>query len=144
MNTSNIRRIEIGDYHRKHLELYKNLSIIDPDKISENEYINFVNKLDDNHMIFVICDSDCIIGSVTIIIEHKLIHNLGKVGHIEDVVVSQNHQGYGIGKSLIQFASNYCKMQNCYKIILNCNNDKVNFYKKCGFTEKGIEMAYYL
>ena len=37
-----------------------------------------------------------IIGSTTLLIEQKFIHDGGKVGHIEDVVTRKGYEGFGI------------------------------------------------
>ena len=31
----------------------------------------------------------------------------------------------------------------CYKVILDCSSDNVQFYKRCGFTEKEVQMVVY-
>jgi len=33
--------------------------------------------------------------------------------------------------------------RGCYKTVLNCNNDNIDFYNKCGFSIKGVEMCVY-
>src|SRR5256885_15287903 len=61
-----------------------------------------------DHVIYVAVYDSKIIGAATIFVEQKFIHQGGKVGHIEDVVVNKKHQGEGIGlkliKALIQYA----------------------------------------
>ena len=73
--------------------------------------------------------------------ETKLIHNFGRVAHIEDVVVDKSMQGYGLGKKLLEIAKKESK--DCYKIILDCSSENVGFYKKCGFEWKGNQLALY-
>jgi glucosamine-phosphate N-acetyltransferase len=74
-----------------------------------------------------------IIGTSTILIEQKFIHNGKKVGHIEDVVILKGYENNGIGKELIKNLVNYAKEKECYKVILDCNEEKIPFYEKCGF-----------
>ena len=83
-----------------------------------------------------------VVGSITVLIEEKLIHNFGKVAHIEDVVVDESMRGFGLGKKLLEIAENECF--ECYKIILDCSNENVKFYEKCGYEWKGNEMARYI
>lgn len=33
------------------------------------------------------------------------------------------------------------KEVGCYKVILDCSEDNVNFYQKCGFTKKEVQMV---
>ena len=51
-------------------------------------------------------------------------------------------RGYGLGKKLLETAKSEC--DGCYKIILDCSNENVDFYKKCGYEWKGNEMALYI
>ncbi len=83
-----------------------------------------------------------IIGCITILIEPKIIHNGSYVGHIEDVVVNKTHRGLGIGKMLINYGLKVAKENGCYKVILDCDESNVEFYKKSGFKQKGVCMRY--
>jgi glucosamine-phosphate N-acetyltransferase len=84
-----------------------------------------------------------IVGSVTIFIETKLIHNFGKVAHIEDVIVDNTCRGKGLGKILVRKCIDYARIHDCYKIILNCSDENIPFYEKCGFSKKENEMTLY-
>src|SRR5690348_15114109 len=85
-------------------------------------------------------DDGCVVGTASVVIEPKLIHNCGTVGHIEDVAVHPLHQGKGIGKLLTQRLLKVCRLHRCYKVILNCNEDKVGFYEKLGFRRHDVGM----
>jgi len=84
-----------------------------------------------------------IIGCGTIIIEPKFIHNCGYVSHIEDVCIIPEYQGKGYGKKIIQQLIDISKINNCYKIILNCSQDNELFYEKCGFKKTNTQMSIY-
>ncbi len=86
-----------------------------------------------NHLIFVAIFESKVVGSTTLIIEPKFIHKGGLVGHIEDVVVTKEKQGLGIGEKLIEFSLEYAKKAGCYKTILDCTDDVKQFYEKIGF-----------
>ena len=32
----------------------------------------------------------------------------------------------------------------CYKVILDCSEDNVSFYTRCGFKQKEVQMAAYI
>jgi glucosamine-phosphate N-acetyltransferase len=68
---------------------------------------------------------------------------MGKVAHIEDVVVDKEYRSHGLGKLLIQDGIKIANREKCYKIILDCEEKNVGFYEKCGFEKKGIQMAKY-
>ena len=131
-------------YKSNYFYLLKQLTSIEPEKITKTAFDKFVNHLSNNHIVKIIKDEESkkIVGTITILIENKVIHNFGKVGHIEDVVVDESMRGFGLGKKLIEIAKEECK--DCYKIILDCSDENVKFYEKCGFTLKGNEMAIYL
>ena len=160
-----IRRLISSDYHKNYLSLLEQNFSISPNTISLPEFTNYINKLDDCHQIFIIdtslrvveeteidntCnkqfntnDTQTIVGSVTIFIETKLIHNFGKVAHVEDVIVDNTYRGKGLGKMLVQKCIDYARIHDCYKIILNCSDENIPFYEKCGFSKKENEMALY-
>ena len=139
-----IRHIESNDYYKDYLILLEQLTIVEKEKINFIQFKNFINNLSDKHIIIVIEYNNKIVGTGTLIIENKLIHNMGLVGHIEDVVIHNNHRKLGYGKKIINELINICIQSSCYKIILNCNENNINFYQNCGFTQKEIEMAKYL
>ena len=86
-----------------------------------------------DHVIYVAVYDSKIIGAATIFVEQKFIHQGGKVGHIEDVVVNKKHQGEGIGLKLIKALIQYAEKKGCYKTVLDCTDEVMLFYKKLGF-----------
>ena len=140
-----IRPIEHGDYHKQYLQLLQMLTSIDPQQISEPEFQQFIDKLNTNHQIWVLEEltTNKIIGTITIIIEQKIIHNFGKVCHIEDVVVDTNIRGQGLGKLLVNKALHLAQEHQCYKTILDCEQHNEGFYERIGLKKKGSQMALY-
>ncbi len=111
--------------------------------ISTNQFQHFVSTLHNDHIILVIEDQQKIISCGTILIETKILHNLGKVGHIEDIITHKSYRGQGLGKKIINSLVSYAQSCGCYKVILDCNNDNIPFYEKCGFIKKENQMALY-
>jgi glucosamine-phosphate N-acetyltransferase len=140
-----VRPIEDADYHKQYLQLLQMLTSLDPQQILEPAFQQFVNNLNTNHQILVIEDltTNKIIGTITILIEEKLIHNFGKVCHVEDVVVNTTYRGQGLGKLLVDKALQIANKNQCYKIILDCEEHNEVFYERCGFQKKGSQMALY-
>ena len=147
-----IRQIKDLDYYGGYLNVLSNGFQLDPSSISVTDFRFFL--LSQKGLIFVIedteksLDSGCtnyIVASATVFVEQKLIHNMGKVGHIEDVVVSSDYRGHGLGKLIVNKCIDYARSQGCYKCILDCAEENVEFYKKCNgdFQVKGVEMALY-
>ncbi|GBL41845.1 N-acetyltransferase [Nitrosopumilaceae archaeon] len=102
------------------------------DKKTAEKIFDKINSNPD-HIVAVAVIEGKIVGSTTLLIETKFIHNGGRVGHIEDVVVDKKYQRKGIGEKIITYLLRYAKDQGCYKTILDCVDDVKPFYEKLGF-----------
>jgi glucosamine-phosphate N-acetyltransferase len=78
-------------------------------------------------------ESQKIVGTASIFIEAKFIHDGACVGHVEDVVVDDAYRRQGIGKRLVQGCIDIAREQACYKVILHCLPERVCFYESLGF-----------
>jgi len=85
----------------------------------------------DTH-IFV-AREDEIIGSVSVIIEQKIIHEGSKVAHIEDVVTRKGHEGKGVATAILKEVVEYARKRGCYKVLLDCDGQLIRFYERQGF-----------
>jgi glucosamine-phosphate N-acetyltransferase len=74
-----------------------------------------------------------IVGTATLLLEQKFIHGGGRVGHIEDVAVHRDFQKRGIGAALIRHMTRESRQFGCYKVILNCFEDRIPFYQSLGY-----------
>ena len=88
----------------------------------------------------VVTDKDKIIAFGTLLKEQKISHNCGIAAHIEDIVVDKDYRCQGIGKMLVAHLVELAKLSKAYKIILDCDPEKINFYEKCGFYLNGVAM----
>ena len=84
-----------------------------------------------------------IVASGTIIAEPKIIRGGKSVGHIEDIVVAKHMRGKGISQKILDILKLMARENNCYKIILDCDERVKNIYIKNGLNIKGIQMAEY-
>jgi glucosamine-phosphate N-acetyltransferase len=137
-----VRKITESDLENGFLESLDSLrpaSNMDPKKAK-----SILQKISQNpdHVVFVALDGHRVVGATTLLIEQKFIHDGGKVGHIEDVVVSKNLQGKGIGEKIIRFVLDYAKKRGCYKTILDCDDAVKPFYEKIGFKPHSNGMRY--
>ncbi|AGC02048.1 acetyltransferase [Acanthamoeba polyphaga moumouvirus] len=140
-----IEEFTLNHDYEQYLYLLKQLTALNPDNISKQQFNDQMNLIlsNPNHKIIIAKCDNIIVGSLTILIEPKIIHDLSKVAHIEDVIVDQNYRSYGIGGSLIKKAIEISKENGCYKIILDCSEKNIGFYQKYGFVKKEWQMAYY-
>jgi len=137
-----IREIEEDDLKNGFLETLDFLrNTGDLDKNKANEILKKI-KQNPDHIIYVAIDNKKIVGSTTLLIEQKFIHDGGLVGHIEDVVVRKDYEGKGIGIKLVTSLLERAKEKNCYKTILDCKDDVKQFYERIGFKRESNGMRY--
>jgi glucosamine-phosphate N-acetyltransferase len=128
----------------KHLSLLSELSVVSD--LDTNMYLEHVKKISSLGTIFVsyidtpLSDNFDIIASGTIIIEPKLIRGGKSIGHIEDIVVKSTHRGKQISKDILDMLKTIARGKNCYKVILDCNEEVKKVYNRSGFEQKGLQM----
>ena len=137
-----IRKIIESDLENGFLESLDNLR-----EASNLEYNSAKSILkgileNENHIVHVAELDGKIVGSTTLLIEQKFIHEGGFVGHIEDVVVKKEFEGQGIGMKLVLSLLDVANEKKCYKTILNCEDTLIPFYEKIGFKQKSNEMRF--
>ncbi|VAI60184.1 unnamed protein product [Triticum turgidum subsp. durum] len=116
-----IRRLEIADRERGFLSLLSQLSSC-PD-LTESEFAACfadLAALGDDHVILVAEDPAAaperrILSTGCLFVERKFLRGGGKIA----------------------------KEAGCYKVILDCTPELRAYYAKCGFVEKGVQMAVY-
>lgn len=101
------------------------LNIINPVKVVAERVYNMIRQM--NVHVFVVEDKGKIIGTGTLILCYKF---GGHLGLIEDVAVLDSERNKGVGYQLIQHILGFAKHVGCYKVILTCRDDTVDFYIK--------------
>ena len=137
-----IRKIIESDLENGFLESLDNLR--QTSNLEQSSVRDILKKILENedHIIHVAELNGKIVGSTTLLIEQKFIHEGGFVGHIEDVVVNKEFEGQGIGMKLVLSLLDVAKERKCYKTILNCEDKLIPFYEKIGFKQKSTEMRF--
>ena len=135
----NFRRLEKGDFQKNYLELLKQLTVVGD--ISQEKYEMTFDKM--GAEVWVIEFEGKIIASVSLLLEQKIIHECGIVGHLEDVVVDRDYRKYGLGKFIIERIIKIAKERGCYKLIGDCKSELLGFYEKNGFESKCVQISIY-
>ena len=142
MSQPTIRKLEKEDFQKGFLNSLDTLR--EASNITNEKALEIFNLIQSNpnHIIVVAEINDRIVGSTTLLIEPKFIHQGGFVGHIEDVVVSKEFQGNQIGEKIVKYVLELAKKHNCYKTILNCSDEVKQFYEKIGFKYHSNEFRF--
>tara|TARA_Y100000590_G_scaffold470766_1_gene669721 strand:- start:5217 stop:5633 length:417 start_codon:yes stop_codon:yes gene_type:complete len=137
-----IRKLTKYDYNKNFNNL---LSQLTESPIGTNEqFIEQFNNLNDSDIHLVIEMNNKIIAYGVLIIDFKFYRNFKNIGHIEDIIIDKNYRKQGLATQIISKLLEYGERANCYKYILNCQNEYINFYKKLDFKEKDITMIKYI
>ncbi|RDL41051.1 Glucosamine-phosphate N-acetyltransferase [Venustampulla echinocandica] len=140
-----IRALRKSDYARGFLDCLRVLTTVGD--ITEEQWSGRYEWMTTQgkgcYYLLVVDDGSRIVGTGALIVERKFIHNLGLVGHIEDIAVAQDQQGKKLGLKIIQALDFVAAKVGCYKSILDCSEANEGFYIKCGFRRAGLEMAHY-
>ena len=141
------RSLKIDDYQKWFCEILSELTSCETTEDKFEEIFNKIFKINSvEPQYFIVVWEDIqnwkIAVAGSIIIEKKFIHDGQCVGHIEDIVVSSNYRWKWLWEHLISILKDIWK-KDCYKIILDCEDEKLWFYSKCWFSKKSVWMAKY-
>lgn len=143
-NLSQIK-LEIVHVEKQHMaEIVELLQSLSEFKPSETEYDSIweaFHKQEHVHSIVALLDKR-VVGYGSIIIETKI--RGGKMAHIEDIVSGTNYRNLGIGREIVNALHDIAIEHRCYKIALQCSQDNVPFYEKCGYQVSGLTLQRFL
>jgi ribosomal protein S18 acetylase RimI-like enzyme len=98
-----------------------------------------------SYRLFVACgDQAQVIGSYALLIMPNLAHRGTPSAVVEDVVVSPQHQGQGIGRQMMSHAVQLAREAGCYKLALSSNTKRASahaFYESLGFRKHGVSFS---
>ena len=142
MSEPNIRELQKEDLWNGFLTTVDSLR--QASNIDINKAEKIFDKINSNpdHIVVVAELDGRIVGTTTLLIEPKFIHNGGGVGHIEDVAIDKKFQRQKIGTKIITYVLEIAKSKGCYKTILNCANDVKPFYEKLEFKHVANELRF--
>lgn len=126
-----VRPMNAVDLRRGFLETVRALR---DTKLTEEQAVEvFRRRMRNKVRTFVALIDGKVVGTASLLIEPKFIHNGGVTGHIEDVAVHPECQGRGIGAVLVERLLEESRKEGCYKVILDCAEKVIPFYEKLGF-----------
>jgi glucosamine-phosphate N-acetyltransferase len=88
----------------------------------------------------VAVDGEEVLGTATLIIERKFIHQGGWAGRVEEVAVRRDRQHQGIGTALMEHVNQRARELGCYKVVLSCSDANVRFYERTGYHVHDVGM----
>jgi glucosamine-phosphate N-acetyltransferase len=130
-----VKEIEYNDIDKGFLEVLDNLVSTNIDNEFAKEILMEI-KSNPLHRIFVAKDDehDIVVGTTTLLIEPKFINKGMRVGYIEDVSVRKGYERLGIGRQIIDYATNNARdVYKCQKVLLYCSEQNKTFYEKLGY-----------
>lgn len=95
---------------------------------------------DPAHHILVAKDKDTFVGFVNFTTRKTITHPRPS-GLVDELIVSRNYRGLGIGKQLILAAIQKCRELECCEVEVSTeksNTKAREFYQRCGFEEDAV------
>lgn len=92
-----------------------------------------------SHMLVAAVDGTPV-GFISFAIRQTILHQ-GPSGLVDELVVAENHRGRGIGKQLVLAVIGRCRELGCCEVEVSTekmNTEAREFYRQCGFDERGI------
>jgi GNAT superfamily N-acetyltransferase len=94
-----------------------------------------------SYRVYVVEVDGAIVATYALLIMDNLAKRGKKSGIIEEVAVSPDHQGKGIGRAMMEHAMQQCKDAECYKMMLSSGLQRTkahDFYDSTGFERHGF------
>ncbi|KAG8036849.1 hypothetical protein G9C98_004171 [Cotesia typhae] len=130
-----VRPLRSTDYDKGFIQLLGQLT--DVGNITKDQFLNRFFKMKTAGGYYVVIVEDLnggeVVGSATLVVEQKFIHNCALKGRLEDVVVNSKYRGRHLGKLLISTISQLSRSLQCYKLSLDCRDRLIGFYESLGF-----------
>lgn len=145
MSNYTVRELEVNDYNKGYLDLLENLTQVGT--ISEDyfkvQYEYLRNRQDSYVRVIEDRTTNRVVATGSIYIEYKFIHQVGKVGHIEDLVVHSDYRNQGLGSKIVENLKLLANANGCYKITLSSPDSSEEFFSKRGFKVNEKQMSLY-
>ncbi|MHB1507116.1 MAG: GNAT family N-acetyltransferase [Cuniculiplasma sp.] len=148
-NENTFHRSELKIRPAKMIDIYSLVFLLSQLSSVSYNYISLENVkrkleailLEKNTLIIVAEYHGDILGTATLLLQNNLSHGGRPYAHIENVVTREDVRGFGIGLTMINELIKNAKEKDCYKIVLTCKPENIEFYRRNGFNPSGeVEM----
>lgn len=96
-----------------------------------------------DYVLYVAEDAGTVVGTFALLVMDNLGHMGAPSAIVEDVVVSPERQGGGVGGAMMRFAMAKAAQKGCYKLALSSNAKRTqahHFYENLGFRRHGVSL----
>lgn len=125
-SVTQLRPLASSDYARGHLTVLADLTKTpDIGEQAWTERFQLIKKSNGTYYILVAVDkeTDQLVATGSLLLEHKFLRGAGKCGHIEDIAVSKQAQGKKVGYFIVTALTELAERVGCYKSILDCSEE---------------------
>jgi len=129
--------LTIGKLTLELIEAMGNTEGIDIKLIAEN-CRNLLNEV--NSHILVAEIGGFVVGFVNFTTRKTILHR-GLSGLIDELIIAKSYRGKGIGKQLLSSAIKKSRQLGCCEVEVSTEKTNIKareFYRQCGFTERGM------
>ena len=129
--------LTIGKLTLELIEAMGNTEGIDIKLIAEN-CRNLLNEV--NSHILVAEIGGVVVGFVNFTTRKTILHR-GLSGLIDEIIVAKSYRGKGLGKQLLSSAIEKSRQLGCCEVEVSTEKTNIRareFYRQCGFTERGL------
>jgi ribosomal protein S18 acetylase RimI-like enzyme len=129
--------LTIGKLTLELIEAMGNTEGIDIKLIAEN-CRNLLNEVN-SHIL--VAEIEGVVAGFVNFTTHKTILHRGLSGLIDELIVAKSYRGKGIGKQLLSSAIKKSRQLGCCEVEVSTEKTNIKareFYRQCGFTERGV------
>jgi len=137
MDSLIFRKLNVNDYE----SFFPLINDFRNTSFTREEFVETLTQIEKSSDIWVLEKEGSLIGTGTILYEHKFIFDRCILAHIEDICIRKEYRACGYGKQIMGKLVEEAKEKGCYKITLDCMEENVPFYEKCNFEKRGRQMT---
>ncbi|KPU46135.1 aminoalkylphosphonic acid N-acetyltransferase [Oxobacter pfennigii] len=135
----NIRKAEKNDME----DVFSLICELEERKMDKSNFCTvYLNNLSDSRIHYIVAEQPGkIIGFISIHIQ-QLLHHAGSIAEIQELIVTEEWQGSGIGHMMFETAKNIASENNCINIEVCSNRRREKshlFYEKIGMKKSSYK-----